>query len=151
MKTILYIASNITNSGGVSRVLSLKINYLVDKMNYNVHILSTNDKTSTPFFDFSSKVNFHYCPVRVNNISAFWNYKKYVQTTVNQINPDAIVVADNGIKSFFIKKWFPKNVCIYELHSDFDYFVNHGYSGLKKRVNRFLIKKNLAFFDKIVL
>lgn len=151
MKTILYIASNITNSGGVSRVLSLKTNYLVEEMNYNVHILSTNDETSTSFFDFSSKINFHYCPVRVNSISAFWAYKKYIQTTVHQINPDVIVVADNGIKSLFIKKWLPENVCIYELHSDFDYFVNHSYSGLKKHFNRFLVKKNLALFDKIVL
>ena len=151
MKTILYIASNITNSGGVSRVLSLKTNYLVDKMNYSVHILSTNDETSTPFFDFSSKIIFHYCPVRVSNISAFWNYKKYIQATVNQINTDMIIVADNGIKSFFIKKWLPENICIYELHAEPSYFINGSYNGIKKYLNRFLIKSYLHLFDKIVL
>ncbi|WP_277632600.1 glycosyltransferase [Avrilella dinanensis] len=152
MMTILYIATEVTNSGGVSRTLSNKINYLVEVMGYDIHILSTNDNTLTPFFDFSSKITIHYCPIRINNIFSFFTFKKYLKSSVKNINPDWVVVTDNGIKGLFIKKWIPKNIpCIYELHADADYFINHSYKGLKKHINRFLINRKLPLFDKIVL
>jgi len=152
MKTILYITTEITNSGGVSRTLSNKINYLAEVMGYDIHILSTNDNTLHPFFDFSSKVTFHYCPVRVNSIYSFFKFKKYIKSSVIKINPNGVVVADNGIKGLFIKNWIPEDIpCIYELHADADYFINHGYKGIKKHTNRFLINRKLPLFDKIIL
>src|SRR5690554_8137567 len=84
MKTILYITTEITNSGGVSRTLSNKINYLAEVMGYDIHILSTNDNTLHPFFDFSSKVTFHYCPVRVNSIYSFFKFKRSEERRVGK-------------------------------------------------------------------
>jgi hypothetical protein len=40
---LLYIVPNINNEGGVARVLSVKANYLVEKLGYEVHILTQNE------------------------------------------------------------------------------------------------------------
>lgn len=152
MMTILYIATEITNSGGVNRTLSNKANYLTDTMKFQVHILSTNDETSTPFFDFSSQITFHFLPTKINSFPSFRRFKKDIQSSVTKINPDCVIITDNGIKGLFVRKWVPKNIpCIYELHADVDYFINHSYKGIKKHINRYFIKKNLPSFDKIIL
>src|SRR5690554_7183692 len=52
---------------------------------------------------FRSKVTFHYCPVRVNSIYSFFKFKKYIKSSVIKINPNGVVVADNGIKGLFIR------------------------------------------------
>ena len=56
---LLYIVPNINNEGGVARVLSIKANYLVEKLGYEVHILTQNEGFSPLFYSFNSNIIFH--------------------------------------------------------------------------------------------
>ena len=56
---ILYIAPDITDSGGIARVVSLKTNYLVTHLKYSINILSVNDCSSNRFYDFNTKIKWH--------------------------------------------------------------------------------------------
>ena len=56
---LLYIVPNINNEGGVARVLSVKTNYLVEKLGYEVHILTQNEGFSPLFYSFNSNIVYH--------------------------------------------------------------------------------------------
>jgi hypothetical protein len=56
---LVYIVPNINNEGGVARVLSIKANYLVEKLGYEVHILTQNEGFSPLFYSFNSNIIFH--------------------------------------------------------------------------------------------
>ncbi len=152
MKTLLYFASDITNSGGVSRVLSLKLNYLADVLGYQIHIVSTNNTFRQPFYFFSSKITFHFIDVKMNTPFHLIAFKKQSQQIIKKVLPHVVLVTDNGIKGLFIKQWVPKGIfCIYELHMGKSHFLNSGYSGIKRKINKYLLKRNIPKFDKIVV
>lgn len=99
---ILYIVPKINNEGGVARVLSVKANYLVDNFGYDVHILTQNEGNTPLFFLFSPSIIFDDIILKGSSFSFFFQYKKRLQQTINSINPDIILVCDNGLKSFLI-------------------------------------------------
>jgi hypothetical protein len=43
------LVPNINNEGGVARTLAIKTNLLIEKWNYEVHILTQNKGNSAPF------------------------------------------------------------------------------------------------------
>ena len=55
---IVYCIQSVHNSGGMERVLANKANYLVEKLNYEVVIITTDRKNRSSFFQFSPKVKF---------------------------------------------------------------------------------------------
>ena len=48
---LLYITNGIDGPGGLERVLSIKANYLAEKLNYDVHIVTLNQGSSSLFYD----------------------------------------------------------------------------------------------------
>lgn len=56
---IIYCIGNIHNSGGIERIISTKANYLVNK-GYEIHIVVIYPAPKTPFFNFDSRIKFHY-------------------------------------------------------------------------------------------
>ncbi|MFH6936527.1 glycosyltransferase family 4 protein [Flavobacterium sp. FlaQc-30] len=97
---LLYIVPTIKNADGVARVLSIKANYFIEHFNYEVHILSQNENTELPFYDFNSKVVFHSIELKRNAFRFLKFYQKQINQKVKKINPDVILVADNGLKAF---------------------------------------------------
>lgn len=53
---IIYIIHGIYNSAGMERVLSLKVNYLADKMGYQIIIITTDQKGRKPYYQLSDKI-----------------------------------------------------------------------------------------------
>lgn len=114
---LLYIVPKIKNAGGVARVLSLKANYFTEHFNYEVHILSQNEEEDLPFYDFNSKVIFHNIILNGNPFQFLKAYQKQINQKVKEINPDVILVADNGLKAFvfpFVIK--TKIPIVFEIH-----------------------------------
>ena len=56
---LLYLVPNINNEGGVARVLAIKTNYLIEKWDYQIDILTQNNGNSPLFYSFSKKIFFH--------------------------------------------------------------------------------------------
>lgn len=110
---ILYISTRIDGSGGLQRSLSVRLNYLA-QLNYEINLLTTNSEKRPLYFPLDKRINHIDKP----NVSDFFVYKKLIQTTYSDINPDLIVVTDNGLKGFLIPYFLSKNTrIIYELHS----------------------------------
>jgi glycosyltransferase involved in cell wall biosynthesis len=97
---LLYIVPKIKNAGGVARVLAVKANYFVANFGYEVHILSQNEEGIEPFYTFNKKIVFHNMNLKGNAFSFFISVKKVVNQKIKEINPDVILVADNGLKAF---------------------------------------------------
>ncbi len=148
---ILYIASHITDSGGVSRVVALKANYFAKTLQHQVFIFSTNDQKNIPFFHFSDKIQFYFSKHKHIGLHNILSFKNEIKNYCLEIKPDVIFMVDNGIKSLLITNDLYKNAkTFYELHASKEYLRNHSYKGLKKYLNRFLIQSQLGKYNKIV-
>ncbi|WP_035670648.1 glycosyltransferase family 4 protein [Flavobacterium sp. 83] len=115
---LIYIVPNINNEGGVARVLSIKANYLVEKLGYEVHILTQNEGFYPLFYSFNSNIVFHDIHLKGNFFQFFNSYSKGLKSKIKVIHPDVIVVCDNGLKAysipFILKNKIP---LILEMHS----------------------------------
>lgn len=56
---IIYCINSTSNSGGMERILMNKANYLVDVLNYDVSIVTTEQRGQKHFFPFSKRIKFY--------------------------------------------------------------------------------------------
>ena len=77
---ILYIVSKINNEGGVARVLSVKANYFIEKLGYEVDILTQNNGNSPLFFDFNPIIKLHDVILKGNKIAFFFSIYKRIKS-----------------------------------------------------------------------
>lgn len=150
---ILYIAPDITDSGGISRVLSLKTNYLVSQLKYDVSILSVNDCLSNRFYDFEPAIKWYNCKESKNTILFLKNYISLIQKTISAEKPDIIVICDAVLWVFI--PWFVKTEIpiIFETHFSvfFEKSKNKSlYSKFRAKLVRFLKQKTVEKFSCIV-
>lgn len=147
---ILFISTNITGSGGVSKVTALKANYFADELHHEVHIISTNDKTNQPFYDFSKAITFHFIASK-SKIFKLITFQSKLKQIIKKVEPDLVIVNDNGIKSMLVPNIIPKSIkCFYELHGDLEYFSELKAYKLKLSKVKGYIKKQLVKFDRII-
>jgi len=132
---LLYITNNINGPGGLERVLSIKASYLADHLDYEIHILTLNQKEVHPFYDFSNKIVYHDISVGGNFVSYFLQYSKKIRAIVKNIKPDVIAVCDDGLKGFFVPLILGK-LCpmIYERHVSRNVEIKKGKRSLSKRI-----------------
>jgi glycosyltransferase involved in cell wall biosynthesis len=115
---LLYIVPNINNEGGVARVLSIKANYLVEKLGYEVHILTQNEGFYPLFYSFNSNIVFHDILLKGNFFQFFNSFAKGLKSKIKAIQPDIVVVCDNGLKAYSIPFILKNKVpLILEMHS----------------------------------
>ncbi len=117
MIKLLYITNNINGPGGLERVLSIKASYLTEHFDYEIHILTLNQKEVDPFYDFSDKIKYHNIFVSGNPLKYLKQFTKGLRRAINTINPDVISVCDDGLKGFFVPLILKKPCpMIYERH-----------------------------------
>lgn len=153
---ILYVAPQIANFGGLIRVLCIKLNYLAEK-GYDIHLLTQNRGGSNPVFDgFSPRIKFHDMELQGNKISFFFRYRKLLKQHIKEINPDIIVVCDNGLKAYllpFILK--TKKPLLFESHgSKFIQEIEKKPSFANKAIQQFIWKfKDIGVkkYSKLIL
>lgn len=114
---LLYITNGINGSGGLERVLSIKASYLVEKLNYEVHIMSLNKSNLNLFYHFHPSIILHSIPVYGNPIQYSKRYISGIKSTIKKVNPTIIIVCDDGLKAFFLPSILGKSIpIIYERH-----------------------------------
>jgi len=150
---ILYIAPDITDSGGISRVVSLKTNYLVTHMDYEISILSVNDCLSKRFYDFNPNIKWYNIKETENKFLFLRNYIRFIKNTISQEKPDIIVVCDAVLWVFI--PWLVKTEIpiIFETH--FSVFFEKSkaksiYSKLRSKLVRFFKQKTIAKFTCLI-
>ena len=114
---LLYITNGINGAGGLERVFSVKASYLAQHYNYEVHILTLNEREKKSFYEFSPKVVLHSIEVGGNPLKYFINYLHGIKQIVKSLQPDVISVCDDGLKGFFLPLLLQKPCpMIYERH-----------------------------------
>ncbi|GAA4292393.1 glycosyltransferase [Aestuariibaculum suncheonense] len=112
MKKILYITTGIQGSGGVSRILSVKLNYLLNYYNYEIVVINSNYIKAPFFYDFSKSIKFYHI-----QHDTFFSFKNKVLEVVERENPNVVVNCDNGLKGTLLTYFFKKNIpIVYERH-----------------------------------
>jgi len=143
---LLYITNGTNGAGGLERVLSVKASYMAEQYDYEVHILVLNKMDQNGFYEFSNKIKFHSITVGGNPLKYLNSYKKGIQKTVSNIQPDVISVCDDGLKAFFIPQFLiTKAKLIYERHVSKLIEAKDGQTFLKKT----LIRSKWALMEKL--
>jgi len=143
---LLYIVPNINNEGGVARVISIKANYLIEKLGHEVHILTQNEGFSPLFYPFNANITFHDMILKGNFFQFFNSFAKTLKNTIKAIQPDIIVVCDNGLKAYSIPFILKNKVpLILEMHSS--KFIEE--REIKKNVFTKVVSNCIQVFKKI--
>lgn len=149
MAKLLYITNGINGSGGLERVLSIKTSKLIAEYGYEVHIIVINNGHLNHFYNFDSAIVFHSINCTRKGVFFLIDYCSQIKRMVDQLNPDMIMVCDDGLKGFFVPKLLgKKRLVIYERHASIA--INTGnrfYGGFIRRLMRFLA----ADFERFVV
>ena len=114
---LLYIVPKINNEGGVARVLSVKTNYWIEKSGYEVHVLTQNEGFSPLFYSFNANIIYHDLSLKGNFFQFFNSFAKGLKTKIKSIQPDVIIVGDNGLKAYLIPFILKTNTpIVFECH-----------------------------------
>lgn len=149
---ILFITSQITDSGGVSSILSKKANALVQLYNCEVAIASTNDSNSSMFFHLNVAIDIIFLKTEMTSFHKLYQFKKEIQNIVNIFKPTIISVADNGLKSFFLKQFIEKEIkVVYEIHGNETSFYKGDVKGVKAFIRKKILNYYLPKFDAVIV
>ncbi|MFV5696105.1 glycosyltransferase family 4 protein [Flavobacterium sp. LB3P122] len=138
---LLYIVPEINNEGGVARVLSMKTNYLIEKFGYQIHILTQNEGSFSLFYIFNKKIVFHDILLNGSGFQFINSYRKALKRTIKAIDPDVILVCDNGLKAYTIPFILKTKIPII--------FESHGSKFIEeKRQNKYLSSTKIKLLFK---
>jgi glycosyltransferase involved in cell wall biosynthesis len=114
---VLYITNGINGAGGLERILALKINYFITHFGYEVHVVTLNGGHEKPFYEFHKEIQFHDLSVFGNPFHYWQLYKKGIRAVVQRLQPDLVLVCDDGLKGFCVPLLLgKKQPIIYERH-----------------------------------
>lgn len=137
---LLYITPHIEGAGGLQRVIAVKTNYFIEYWNYKIEILVTNDGISDLNFNFNKKIVFHQEKPKGKGLLYLNNYIKILKKHISIINPDIILVCDNGFKGYCVALLLHIELpLIFESHLT-KYVTLSPESLLKKCINYFKYK-----------
>lgn len=145
---ILYVVPNINNDGGVARVLALKANYLIRNWQYDVNIVTQNQGQTPLFYEFDTAISMHDIALKKNSVGFVFDYITKLKKIINTIQPDVVLVCDNGLKAFLLPFFLGvKMPLILEIHSSkfieerpARHFLDQGFRWLKYRYKNFCAK-----------
>lgn len=156
MKKLLYITNAIDGSGGLERVLAVKTKVLAEDFGYEIHIITLNQKSKNYlFFPFSEKIIQHNIEVSGNAFQYFSMYREGIKSVVAKVQPDVILVCDDGLKAFLLPKMLGNKIpIIYERHVSKLIEISENQGLMKKVVTPlkfFLMNALVKSFTKFIV
>lgn len=148
---IVYLASRVTASGGVAKVLSEKLSALVDLYGYEIVVISTNDETTIPFYDFHPAIRFHFIDGTFKKGSDVWRFYGKVRERLALEQPDWVMVSDNGYKAYLAPWLLPKYKVVLEVHGTKQFLLEPWRTGLSEKIKLGLVHLLAQRFSSIVL
>lgn len=117
---IVYCVGSLIRKGGMEKVLANKVNYFVDEMGYEVHIITQEQKGLPLCYEFDERVIFHDVEISKLNkriikgytfIKNIFALQEIYNTLFDKIQADIIIVCERGYNDFvipFTNKNIPK-------------------------------------------
>ncbi len=133
---LLYLINQITNSGGIERIVIDKVNYLVEH-GYRVGLVYYGIRGETSFYPIDSRVELMPISRDVSSSSfttkilSFRDIYSQTKKYITQYQPDVIVNANVRVVSYFLPFVFRTIPKIVELHFSYDglKIMNHSLYG----------------------
>lgn len=117
---IVYCIPSVFNSGGMERILSIKANYLVNIFNYEVIIITTDQKRRDTFFDFSPKIKFIDLDINYSDK----DLRKNIFNIIYRINK--IRLHKKKLKDILCKIHPDITISLFQHEASFLYSINDG-------------------------
>lgn len=156
---LLYVITQITENGGVQRVIFDKLNYLVE--NNSIDLIHLGSNLDTPSFYVDSRIRVHGLSLAnkssvKSKIENFIRSIKRFRYLVNSIKPDVIVNANTVLISWFLPFMYKKVPKIVELHQSYDgviIFNRDAYGENSLRSKFLMLLRNIIYplYDKVVV
>lgn len=158
---IIFSTDQIYLHGGLEKVMAQKANYFADILNYEVFILTTEQKNQPACYEISSKVKLINIAVNYNREKSYFdllNIKKIIlhyknwRKTIKKINPNVVIVCNHAFDFYWVPFFNSEFKSIKEYHSS-KYFISHNESNssffvrIKKWINNYIESK----YNKIVI
>ena len=159
-KHIAYCIPSLDHPGGMERVLTIKANYLADRLNYQVSIIITDDKGNKPFFPLSEKINVIQLDI---NIDILWQhpiwkrfylymkkmkeYRRRLEICLKRLQPD-ITISLLRREINFLSDIKDGSVKMGEIHFGRYKYREANFGFLPNFVNKWLTNRWMAQLDK---
>lgn len=163
---LIYCIHSVYNPGGMERVLANKVTYLVNKLHWNVSIVTTDQKGRPPFYTFPQEVrrvdlDINYSDDNskgtLKKISGYLyrrrKHKKRLEALLQQEKAD-IVVSLYPSESSFIPDIQDGSKKVLELHYCKFFRLQYGRNGLLGWIDKWRTKQDeriVRRFDKFVV
>ena len=158
---ILFLTDQFYLHGGVEKVLSQKLNYLVKCDNYKVYLVTIENKNKPFCYKTSEKVCHSDLSINYNRAKSFFHFSNlikvpfhihFLKRKIEEINPDVIIVCNLSFDFYFLPFIANGAKIIKEYHSSrYSYFMNFPKFTLRDKclfkLNKFIEKK----YDYLVL
>ncbi len=155
MKKIVILTDQISKIGGITNLVYLKANYWVTQRNYDVHIITTEQKGDPPFYDMNERIHINDLSVNYNRFESYFSPKNLfkilknyfrLQSKLNKIKPDIVIVANHIPVTFFFPLLITKGKFVKEFHFS-KYYLSKRPKTLFKKLENWLESK----FDFLVV
>lgn len=152
MKKLVFLTTNIDNSGGVAKLLSVKLNYLKKSFGYHIDIINSNDILNGVFYHFDKGITIHTLGSNKTTVTNVWAYRKNLKRLLAKLKPDIIVNCDNGLKGallpFLINQ---RTTLIYENHNTFKAKGISFKTNLKLKLSFILLSLSAKKYYRIIV
>ena len=141
---LAYCIGALQNKGGMEKVLANKVNYFIENLGYEIHIIMEDQRDVPICYNFNNQVVFHDMAISKLNskvykgvtfLSNIFKLRKLYSNVLNEIQPDIVIVCERSYLDYvipFINKSIPK---IREFHFAKEAVKVHA-SLMKPRINQ---------------
>tara|TARA_B110000211_G_C14031407_1_gene532311 strand:+ start:409 stop:1551 length:1143 start_codon:yes stop_codon:yes gene_type:complete len=114
---IAYCIGSLHNKGGMEKVLANKVNYFIENLDYEIHIITEDQKGLPICYEFNNNVIFHDMAISKLNkkvtkgftfVENVFKLRKLYNDLFIKIQPDIVIVCERGYLDFVIP--FTKNL-----------------------------------------
>ena len=158
---LLFSIDHLYLHGGAEKVLTHRVNYLADKFDFDITIVTTEQNEKPPCYELSNKIRI--IDIKVNykrdesyfslkNIAKIPNHFRTLNQVIKKINPDVIIVLNYSFDFYWIPHIFKSIPKVKEYHSSRFYQMEliKNDSFLKRTVN-FFSNYTESKYNKIVV
>ena len=123
---LAYCIGSLAKPGGTERVLASKVNYMVDKLGYDVHILIIDQRGLPLCYEFSSKLHIHDMNASslqkgktlpgISYLRNVYKLRVLYNNKLEEIQPDVIIAVERGYHDFVVPYISPGIPKVREFH-----------------------------------
>ena len=151
---LIYCIHSVCNPGGMERVLLNKVSYLVSQLDWEIIIITTDQKGRPPFYPFPAKIKMRDLDINysddngkfvfvkiVGYLIRRWKHKKVLSTLLMHEQAD-IVVSLYPSESSFLPKIKDGSKKVLELHFCKFFRMQYGRNGMLGYIDRYRTKQD---------